>query len=232
MEFLEEKEFDRDQYDTYLRRIHYDSRDSVNYENMLRFLFSYIVSPRSLIDREGLLEEYIHWSGQLIDKAYCHLPHDLPYRNICRACQSFVFLLTGQIEEGLSSLCAIGPDNFCYDGKAPKSVMTQDGHIYRPVSKLFLLYNYAKALSYLGLTKEEEEFRAAYPHAFTVYGDEEHSEHDAFYVWQMEQEADSLFYPVYSRVYKLRGGPADFFVYCEADKCVPVAEIGRFCQTK
>ena len=29
MEFLEEKIFDREQYDTYIRRIHYDDRDAV-----------------------------------------------------------------------------------------------------------------------------------------------------------------------------------------------------------
>ena len=29
MEFLEEKIFDREQYDTYIRRIHYDDRSDV-----------------------------------------------------------------------------------------------------------------------------------------------------------------------------------------------------------
>ena len=43
MEFLEEKIFDREQYDTYIRRIHYDDRDAVMYEKMLHFLFPYIV---------------------------------------------------------------------------------------------------------------------------------------------------------------------------------------------
>ena len=32
MEFLEEKIFEREQYDTYIRRIHYDDRDAVMYE--------------------------------------------------------------------------------------------------------------------------------------------------------------------------------------------------------
>ena len=35
MDFLEEKVFDREQYDTYIRRIHYDDRDAVMYEKMI-----------------------------------------------------------------------------------------------------------------------------------------------------------------------------------------------------
>ena len=68
MEFLEEKIFDREQYDTYIRRIHYDDRDAVMYEKMLHFLFPYIVEERGIEDKEGLMEEYIHWNGQLIEK--------------------------------------------------------------------------------------------------------------------------------------------------------------------
>lgn len=84
MEFLEEKIFDREQYDTYIRRIHYDDRDAVMYEKMLHFLFPYIVEERGIEDKEGLMEEYIHWNGQLIEKCLYHLPHDIPYINICR----------------------------------------------------------------------------------------------------------------------------------------------------
>ena len=144
MEFLEEKIFDREQYDTYIRRIHYDDRDAVMYEKMLHFLFPYIVEERGIEDKEGLMEEYIHWNGQLIEKCLYHLPHDIPYINICRAYQSVVFLFAGNIKEGVEQLRRIGTENFQYDGKAPKSIMTQDGKVYKPVSKLFLLYNYAK----------------------------------------------------------------------------------------
>ena len=51
MEFLEEKIFDREQYDTYIRRIHYDDRDAVMYEKMLHFLFPYIVEERGIEDK-------------------------------------------------------------------------------------------------------------------------------------------------------------------------------------
>lgn len=39
MDFLEEKVFDREQYDTYIRRIHYDDRDAVMYEKNAPFPF-------------------------------------------------------------------------------------------------------------------------------------------------------------------------------------------------
>lgn len=48
MDFLEEKVFDREQYDTYIRRIHYEDRDAVMYEKMLHFLFPYIVEERGI----------------------------------------------------------------------------------------------------------------------------------------------------------------------------------------
>ena len=104
MDFLEEKVFDREQYDTYIRRIHYDDRDAVMYEKMLHFLFPYIVEERGMEDREGLMEEYIHWNEQLIEKCLYHLPHDVPYINICRAYQSVVLLLAGKLEEGIEQL--------------------------------------------------------------------------------------------------------------------------------
>ena len=85
------------------------------------------------------MEEYIHWNEQLIEKCLYHLPHDVPYINICRAYQSVVLLLAGKLEEGIEQLRKIGTENFQYDGKAPKVIMTQDGTIYKPVSKLFFV---------------------------------------------------------------------------------------------
>lgn len=48
------------------------------YEKMLHFLFPYIVEERGIEDKEGLMEEYIHWNGQLIEKCLYHLPHEYP----------------------------------------------------------------------------------------------------------------------------------------------------------
>lgn len=225
VEFLQEKNFRREEYDTYIRRIHYDDRDAVMYEKMLYFLFAYVTDPDSLLDRAGVLEEYMHWNAQRMDKCFYHMPHDLPYLNICRAYQSVAALFAGDFAEGLSQLRAIGKDNFAYDGRAPKIIMTQDGHRYEPVSKLFLLYNYAKAFRAFGLFKEEQQLREDFLHAFTVYGDEEHREHDAFYKEQMERFSDRIFYPVFERVYPLKGGMTDFFVYFDEEKSIPVSDI-------
>jgi len=103
--------------------------------------------------------------------------------------------------------------------------MTQDGKVYKPVSKLFLLYNYAKVLKQKGMQGELEAFQKEYPYAFTIYGDEEHREHDLFYKEQMGQYKDVIFYPVYQRVYKIGRGPQDFFVYYDAAKSVPVSQV-------
>ena len=103
--------------------------------------------------------------------------------------------------------------------------MTQDGTIYKPVSKLFLLYNYAKVLKKKGDFEGLEAFKKEFPHAFTVYGDEGHTEHDLFYKQQVEQYEEVLFYPIYQRVYKAGRGPQDFFVYYDVEKSVPVSHI-------
>ena len=72
-----------------------------------------------------------------------------------------------------------------------------------------------------GLEASKKEFS----HAFTVYGDEGHTEHDLFYRQQVEQYEDVLFYPIYQRVYKAGRGPQDFFVYYDVEKSVPVSHI-------
>ncbi|MFR8999635.1 MAG: hypothetical protein ACLVIY_03525 [Anaerobutyricum soehngenii] len=38
-----------------------------------------------------------------------------------------MLLLAGKLEEGMEQLRKIGTENFQYDGKAPKVIMTQDG---------------------------------------------------------------------------------------------------------
>ena len=60
--FTEEKNFDREGYDTCLRRLNYDDRDVVMYENMLAFLWEYAVRPGCLADYKGLLSEYSRWN--------------------------------------------------------------------------------------------------------------------------------------------------------------------------
>ena len=125
----------------------------------------------------------------------------------------------------MEQLRKIGRENFQYDGKAPKSIMTQDGRVYNPVSKLFLLYNYAKVLKKKGMTEILEAFQQEFPYAFTVYGGAEHEEHDLFYREQIEQYKDVLFYPVYQRVYRVGRGARDFFVYYDVESNVPISQV-------
>ena len=133
--------------------------------------------------------------------------------------------MIGADEKFVQCFPRMGTENFQYDGKAPKVIMTQDGTIYKPVSKLFLLYNYAKVLKKKGDFEGLEAFKKEFPHAFTVYGDEGHTEHDLFYRQQVEQYEEVLFYPIYQRVYKAGRGPQDFFVYYDVEKSVPVSHI-------
>lgn len=224
-EFFEENGFNRDQYEAYLRRIHYDDRDAANYENMLKFLWEYVVRPDSVEDREGLLEEYGHWNMQLVEKCFYRVPFLVPYANIRRAYQSFVHLLDGRIPEGLKQLYTIGEEVFSTDGKAPRMMMNQKGTVYYPTSKLFLLYNYDKVMARLGMVTEREEFRQRFAHAFTIYGDEAHEDHDAFLRMQLEDAKDLIYYPVYERIYKLPWGPKDFYMYYDSNKAIRIDDI-------
>ena len=64
-----------------------------------------------------------------------------------------------------------------------------------------------------------------YPFAFTQFGDGEHEEHDRFLHEQLHVYADRIFYPVFERVYKLPWTPADFYMYFEEDKSIPLSEL-------
>lgn len=222
--FTEEKNFDREGYDTCLRRLNYDDRDVVMYENMLAFLWEYAVRPGCLADYRGLLSEYSRWNMQMIRKCYYHLPHDLPYANIRRAYESVIHLLDGKIEEGLLQLEAIGIENFHYDGRAPKLLMTKNGKRFVPVSKLFLLYNYYKVLKRMD-EEQAERFKGKYSFAFTDFGDGEHEEHDRFLHEQLDVYEDCIFYPVFERIYKMPWCPADFYMYFEEDRRIPLSKL-------
>ena len=222
--FATEKGFDLEEYKKCLGRIQYDDRDVIMYEKMLDFLWQYVVSPGCLNDYRGLLMEYARWNQQMIEKCYCHLPHDLPYANIRRAYQSVVYLLAGRLEEGQRVLAEIGTDHFQYDGKAPKLLMIKNGKRYVPVSKLFLLYNYYKVFKQMD-EQRAKQWKEQYAYAFTRFGDEEHADHDRFLDEQLQVYSDCIFYPVFERVYKIPWNPADFYMYFEEEKSIPLSKL-------
>lgn len=226
MEFFREESFDKNRYEECLRRIHYDDRDVVMYENMLQLLWSYVIKPGCLEDYMGVLEEYSHWNLQMIDRCYTHLPHDLPYINGRRAYQSVIHLLEGNLTEGVEQLHLIGKETFSHDGCAPKNHMARDGRCFPPTSRLFLIYNYAKALEKVSEEKAEA-FRREYTFAFTRFADGKHEEHDAFLQNQMEVHREEIFYPVYERIYKLPWGPQEFFLYFDEEKGIPMEQISE-----
>lgn len=211
MDLPQEKDLSYERYRELLRRIRYDDRDAAMYENMLSFLWDYIIGGPGG-QKEDLYEEYTHWNLQYIDKVY-YRPQDAPYIAVRRCYQSIIHLLDGEWKEGIRQLDHIGTDSFSYDGLAPKTIMTRQGTVYRPVSKLFILYNYGKYLLYQGHLEEAEAFRKKYSYAFRKFGDEKNKMHDDFLISQMEEYHDRIFYPVYHRIYKLPNGPKDFFIY-------------------
>lgn len=224
MDFFSEELFDTNRYEECLRRIHYDDRDVIMYENMLNLLWGYVTNPGSLKDYPGILEEYTHWNLQMIDRCYTHLPHDLPYINTRRAYQSVVHLLEGNLTEGMEQLRLIGKESFSYDGRAPKTHMSREGRCFPPTSRLFLIYNYAKALEKIS-GEVAEEFCNEYSFAFTSFADGKHEEHDEFLKNQMEVHREEIFYPIYERIYKLPGGPQDFFLYFDEEAGIPLERI-------
>jgi len=223
-EFINESAFDRKKYDLYLRRIHSEERDAINYENMLSFLYEYVKRPDSLEDYEGVVSEYIHWNEMLIEKCFYHVPHDTPYMKARRAYETVACLLAGEYDQGEEQLQAIG-DAFMGDTLPPKIIMNARGTVYRQMSRNFLLYNYAKVYQKKGHEARLARLKETYSHAFSVYGDEEHKAHDDFYKDQMEDHADEIFYPVFSRIYKVPGGDREFFVYYDENQSIMIDDI-------
>lgn len=224
MELKKEAVFHEEEYQSCLRRLHYDDRDAVMYENMLNYLWCKILQPGAVDDIRELLEEYTHWNLQMIDKCFYHHPHDLPYAGIRRAWQTIIHLLDGDLEAGKWQLDQIGREIFARDGKAPRLHMGRGGKVYQPTSRLFLLYNYEKAL---GRTNPRlcEQFRGEYPFAFTMFRDGKHEEHDRFLRSQLEEYDDVIFYPEYERVYRLPGNVREFFLYFDEQKGIPLSSI-------
>lgn len=216
MGFYQEEGFNKEQYDSCLRRLQYDDRDAIMYENMLDFLWDCILQ-RSFQDQKGLLAEYTRWNLQYIDKVY-YREQQLPYAELQRAYQSVIYLLADQWKEGLEQLSMIREAAFQYDGCAPKTIMVNSGKVFRPCSRLFVIYNYYKYFKHHGMEKEMEDLKLVYPYAFQTFGDERHVQHDLFLKEQLEVYGDRIFYPVFHRVYKLPRGPKDFFIYCEAEE--------------
>lgn len=227
MDFMKEAAFDGEQYNNCIKRLRYDDRDVIMYEDMLRFLWTYIIRPDNITDREGLLEEYTYWNLQMIDKCYCHLPHDLPYVNIRRAYQSVIHLLDGDLDAGLWQLEQIGKEAFMQDGRPPKLHMTKQGKVYRPTSRLFLIYNYDKVIR-MRHQRLAERFREDYPFAFRSFGDGNHEEHDLFLKSQIELHSGEIFYPEFERIYKLQGGPREFYLYFDEEKGIPLEQLAGY----
>ena len=217
--------YEEERYRTLVRRIRYDDGDAANYENMLRFLTLYLNQAGEREDYEEILEEYLHWNGQLMDRCYYHMPHDRPYADLCLARQALVELLGGSPRQGLSSLSRLDPAYFATDGLAPKVHRTQDGTVYRPVSRLFLVYNFAKAFRYLGDAKGEDLVRQLSPHAFKEYEDGAHEAHDRELDQMMNLWSDRIFYPVFDRIYHVPGRGRECFLYYDPASWVSLSKI-------
>ena len=223
-EFTEEKSFDRDAYMALISRIRYDKGDAASYENMLNFLWNYVTDPDSLEDREGILEEYLHWSRQLCDRCYIHMPHDLPYVQIRKCYECTVLLFLGRTAEGEEVIREIGEESFQQDGPAPKAIMLQNGKIHRPMSRLFIIYNYAKYYSHFGMADALSSLKDRFAYAFTEFADGSHDSHDAFLKSQMEEDPPMISYPVYDRVYNMEGAGRGFYIYYDPEKQMPVGK--------
>lgn len=210
---------ERERYETLLRRIGYDDRDFIMYQDMLDFLWPYIIGHKMTSHQDSIYEEYSHWNMQMIEKVLYH-DHDIPYANIRRCYQTIVELIRHDPEAGKKQLEAIGAESFSYDGIAPKVRMDARGRVYRPMSKLFLIYNFAKYYQKHGMEGELNQLKDTYSYAFKTFDDEEHMAHDRFLSEQMEDLSDRLIYPIEEKVYKIPWGPRDFFLYYDENSFI------------
>ncbi|MDO4977425.1 MAG: hypothetical protein Q4E53_09215 [Eubacteriales bacterium] len=210
---------DLEQYETHIRRLRYDDRDCIMYENMLHFLWDFVIGKKDYEPMEEIYEEYSFWNHQMIKKVL-YQDHAHPYANIQRCYQSIIELLRQKPQAGRECIDAIGKESFSYDGLAPKIRMDASGRIFRPMSKLFVLYNYAKYYEKHGMKNELEALKNDYPFAFTQFDDEEHRAHDLYYKEQMEVLQDKIVYPIEEKVYKIPWGPKDFYLYFDENSYI------------
>ena len=210
---------EKERYETLLRRIGYDDRDFIMYQDMLDFLWPYIIGDKWTSDLKLICEEYSHWNMQMIEKVLYH-DHDIPYANIRRCYQTIVELIRHDPEAGRKQLEDIGTESFSYDGIAPKVRMDARGRVFRPMSKLFLIYNFAKYYQKHGMEGELKQLKDTYPYAFKRFDDEEHRSHDQFLSEQMEDLSDRLIYPIDEKVYKIPWGPRDFFLFYDENSFI------------
>ena len=212
---------EKERYEVLLRRIGHNDRDYIMYQDMLEFLWPYIIGGEWPSGQNHFCEEYTHWNMQMIRKVLYH-DHDIPYANIRRCYQTVVELIRHDPEAGRKQLEAIGTESFSYDGIAPKERMDARGRVYRPMSKLFLIYNFAKYYRKHGMEGELNQLKDTYSYAFKRFDDEEHKSHDQFLTEQMEDLSDRLIYPIDEKVYKIPWGPRDFFLFYDENSFIPL----------
>lgn len=210
---------DLEAYETHIRRLKYDDRDCIMYENMLHFLWDFVIGKKQYDPMEEIYEEYSRWNHQMITKVL-YQDHALPYANIQRCYQSIIELLRHDPKTGRASIDEIGRESFSYDGLAPKIRMDASGRIFRPMSKLFVLYNYAKYYKKHHLEAELESLKEDYSFAFTCFEDGKHDAHDHYLEEQMEALSDKIIYPIEEKVYKIPWGPKDFYLYFDENSYI------------
>ena len=212
-------EAQKEQYSTHLRRLGYDDGDYIMVKNMLDFLWDFITGKIQVEDTDPFCREYIRWSNHMLDKVLFH-EHDQPYADICRCYQTVVCLAGHDPDEGYRILGSIRSDTFSSDGLAPKLRMDNRGRVFRPMSRLFILYNFAKYYQKHGMTAELERLKSSYEYAFTEFDDEEHKAHDQYLKEQLDDLSDRLIYPVSERVYKTPWGPREFYLFSDENSYI------------
>ncbi|MEE1227515.1 MAG: hypothetical protein U0K57_00950 [Lachnospiraceae bacterium] len=223
MKFYEESNFDRARYEDLLNRIEHDDRDATNYEEMLKFLFPYLLRNEQFEDRENLFAQYKHFNQDQCDKCYIHIPHDIPYLGIAYARQSIADLLSGDLGHGLMQLKKIGNKALGDEDHEGKKVM-HNGETFYPTNRHFLVYNYVKVLKRLGETKALDWMHEYFHEALTRTGDEEH---DTLMTHQVVVRKHVVYYPTFYQVCQMEGRKNDFYLYYRTLDCVTIDRVFR-----
>ena len=128
-DFKTNEDFDIDKYNYYREQMENDKRNKEKYLNLLKFLYSYIVTKKYDIMYSGLINESCYIADEILTR-FCNKGRDcLKLREVILNIKAFLYILMGNLDksfETLKELKLLRPINTPTDGRITPTVFASE----------------------------------------------------------------------------------------------------------
>lgn len=150
--FMEDCNFDKERFLYLVKKSEENPNDGKHYDNLLRFIYEYIVELKQYTYLESVATEYIGYSEKCIKNCYSKRTKKETYiRNGIKIKIAYILAMIGKLDESLEILSDIGVEAFRQGFSGRTFYKKPNGEVYEGNNSDLLYTFYYKIFNLLGM---------------------------------------------------------------------------------